>query len=202
MDENKTAAGVCALIIALIICGIFAFTYRGESHARVTQLTWTRKINIDEWRTVHDEDWNVPPAGRETSRWRAIHHYEDVYVGSHQECDTHNKCKTVDDYDSEPVYKTKYAYDIERWVTIDTKVRTANDKSPVWPTVEDLRELGTGVIGTQRAGTRTSIYTVYFLGEKDKRYALDMTEQRWTRFEVGDKCTLILNIFGAALDVR
>lgn len=200
-DDARFAIIAGAILLVVVAITVFLLTYRTETNAAVVQLSWSRAIDIQSWRTVQESDWSVPSGGRQTNSYPAIHHYERYVSGSHEECSTVNKrttCETELDYSSRPVYQTKYDYDIERWIVVRTPEKHGVGTAPVWPDVSDLKEHAQLQIGDERVGTRTSRYTVAFTGG----YALDMTQERWVTFQPGQKVTLILNFFKQALDVR
>ena len=198
-DDHKLALTIGAILVAVALLTVFLVTYRQETNAHVVELSWSRSIDIQEYKTVQESDWNVPANGRQTRSYSAFHHYNRVVTGSHQSCSgTGNQrvCTTVYDYTNYPVYQTKYDYDIDRWVTIRTPEQHGIGTEAAWPDVSDLRD-GDG-LGAQRAGTRYSRYTVAFSGD----HSLDMTEERWRAFKPGQRVTLVLNFFKQALDVR
>lgn len=137
--------------------------------------------------------------------YSAVHHYDRYISGSHQVCSgtgSQRSCRTELDYSSRPVYHTKYDYEIEKWVTVRTPSMEGNDQSPIWPDVSDIRTEHTPPqIGDERAGMRTSRYTIVLQG-KDKSYTLDITEARWLSFEQDAYYTVVLNIFGQPLDIH
>jgi hypothetical protein len=54
----------------------------------------------------------------------------------------------------------------------------------------------TNLAGNEREGERTEIYTVYFTDEDGNQYELEMTEDEWRGFEVGQGVTLKLDALG------
>lgn len=215
MDRDDSVIFWMKTVAAVLLCGLLIYglygviTYRSETTARATQFSWMRKINIERWMTVQDSGWDIPPTGRELRSYRAIHHWESVWVGSHRKCTTtgtgKNKketCRTIDEYSSVPVYRTKYDYEIERWAVIKTPELSGNDKEPIWPDVTDIHDAhDPPQIGDERPGMRTSRYTIVFQHET-KAYTLDFPETRWMTFKPNASYTIVLNIFGQPLDVK
>lgn len=209
-EEYRTPALIASGVLLVIGLIVYAVTYRAETQARATRFTWMRAINIERWQTVEESAWEVPPTGRELRNYRAIHHWEDYISGWHEECrtvgtgkDATRKCETVYEHESRPVYRTKYDYLIDRWVVVKTPTMQGDGQSPIWPDTTDIQdEHAPPRIGDERAGQRISRYTTEFVNSEGKRYQLDFAEERWRGFRPGTAYTVILDIFGRALDVR
>jgi hypothetical protein len=196
-----------SIVGLLCVCamGYWAITYRSEARARATQFSWMRAQAIQQWQTVRHEGWDMPADGRLISTDRRVHHYDRIPTGSHQMCSGSGKtrtCTTVIDYTSYPVYHDWHTYDRDEWVTVRTPTMEGNDQSPIWPDVSDLRTAhDPPQIGDERAGMRTSRYTIVLKG-KDTSYTLDITEARWLAFEQDAYYTVVLNILGQPLDIH
>lgn len=206
MDISKRAFILGAVGVLLLSALLyFLVSYRSAAQVQVTRMTWMRAINIERWWTVQESDWSVPQGGREIRSYSDIHHWERYVSGSHQDCsmtgtgsNQRTSCTTELDYSSRPVYQTKYDYWVERWVVVKTPKREGENTAPAWPDVSDLKASPALTIGDERAGMRTSRYTVEFT----QGYTLDLTEERWRGFKPGQRVTLILNIFKQAMDVQ
>lgn len=203
MNERESRIVIIGVVGILLACVLFyaAITYRSATQVKVTRLTWMRAINIERWLTVQESNWGIPQGGREIRNYRAIHHWDHIMTGSHQNCSgtgSNRTCTTVYDYTDYPVYRDKYDYWIERWVVVREPKNEGTNNSPSWPDVSDLKTSPTLTIGDERTGMQTSRYTVEFTGD----YALDITEERWRAFRPGQRATLILNIFKQPMDVQ
>lgn len=198
-DDEKFTLIAGSILVAAISIVVLLVTYRGHTNAQVVQLTWQRKVDIQQYMTVQESDWNVPHGGRETRRYSALHHYNHIYTGSTKVCSGTGKTRTCTSqahYIDMPVYETKYDYDIDRWITVRTPERHGIGDNAVWPDVSDLKE--GNALGCERAGTRYSAYTVHFTQD----YSLDIGEERWRGFKPGQRVVLILDIFNRPLDVE
>ena len=203
-DESNARAVWTALgVVLLLICiGYFLITYRTEKKVHVAGVSWMRAIDIQQWMTVQESDWDVPTEGRKIREYSAVHHYNHVYIGSTQTCSgtgIRRTCTSQANYIDEPVYHTKYDYWIERWVVEKTLVLQAEGHEAKWPDVTDLTTHTTLTIGDERPGTRTSRYTVAFT---DGYNSLDITEERWRTYDAGQPVVLVLNIFQRAVDIK
>jgi hypothetical protein len=220
------------LLLCICIFAAFAIFGGQDAEATVSGFSWERTIAVEAFQTVVEEDWEVPAGGRILSQQQEIHHYdqvldryetrtrqvsEQVQVGSRTyvcgqrdlgngffedvECtepvyETQIRTETYEEpiYRDEPVYQTKYTYEIDKWVVVRTAEADGRDHSPVWPVVN---------IGSdEREGERTEIYTVFFTDEEGKEYSLELTENEWRGYEMGQGVTLKLDAFGNLEEVE
>ena len=91
---NKNIFGGVAILILLatIICGIISIFIPKEASMKITEFSWQRSINVEEYKTFHESDWDVPAGGRVTGQSMEIHHYESVI--DHYETKTREVEKT------------------------------------------------------------------------------------------------------------
>lgn len=93
-------------------------------------------------------------------------------------------------YRDEPVYQTKYTYEIDRWLVNRTPQTSGNDRNPYWPEI---------VLGPQeRQGAGEETYRVDFEGKNGKSYQITMPLARWLDFEVGTQHRITVNRLGDA----
>jgi hypothetical protein len=88
------AAGMSALVMggiffALLLCcvtGAFFMFRTHKEHATVTQVSWERRIDVEDFVPTKKESWDTAPAGaREITHRREVHHTEQVQRGTHTE---------------------------------------------------------------------------------------------------------------------
>ena len=97
-------------------------------------------------------------------------------------------------YRQEPVYATKYYYEIDRWTVVDTAKSSGNDQNPFWP--EPKLKDG------QQTGAEEEHYFVTATYEKKKnkaeteRYEMDFSE--WKELKKGEKIELKIDAAGFA----
>lgn len=204
-------------IFALILIAVSSLVFILMPTTRdltVVDKTWERQVAVEEYRTLHEEDWSIPPGGRMTGSYRAIHHYEDVLDhyetvsksrtvpdGGHYESDgyTDNGDGTFTEhshwvtdykteyyteqepvYRSEPVYQTKYQYDIERWVFDYYETTSGHNDEPYFASPK--------LNSKHRTGHTTETYRIAATYEKRGKtitdiYALDFAS--WKTVEIG-----------------
>ena len=97
-------------------------------------------------------------------------------------------------YRKEPVYATKYYYEIDKWTVVDTAKSSGNDQNPSWP--EPKLKDG------QRTGAEEEHYFVTATYEKKKgkietgRYEMDFSQ--WKELKKGEKIELKIDAAGFA----
>jgi hypothetical protein len=87
-------------------------------------------------------------------------------------------------YRQEPVWDTKYEYDIERWVPDQLLALSGDTTPPAWPvTVPD---------DTTREGEKKQRYVLTFLGEKQDTLVAEVPLEQFTHHRVGERVPLLL----------
>lgn len=97
-------------------------------------------------------------------------------------------------YRQEPVYATKFDYEIERWLPDDT-LQAAGDASaePVWPEVRAGPRL--------REGARMETYTLRFVDAKGRVYSRETGLAEYGRHSAGDAVRLRVRRAGKAVEI-
>lgn len=81
-------------------------------------------------------------------------------------------------YRQEPIYQTKYYYDIDRWTVIDKYTSSGNDQNPYWNEKYTLAE-------KQRDTLRKETYTLQYVNKKGKEFSRDLSYKEWKDIRVG-----------------
>ena len=142
----------------------------------------------------------------ETKTREVLDHYEDHttysdlgngYFEEHVSKTPVYRTETYDEtyqkpvYRQEPVYATKYYYEIDRWVNADCVKASGKDHDPHWPDV-NLKE-------KQRKGNKSESYivTVAIKGKDGtKEYSISFDD--WMKLEKGSTVKLKVNKLGFA----
>ncbi len=203
--------GPAALVA--IVGGLVWWNGPTEVTATVAAKDWSRAIEVQEYRTVQEEDWSLPQGARQKRSFRAIRDYrqvldhyetktrqvsERVQTGTRTytcgqrdmgngyfedvtctepEYTTNYRTETYQDpvYRQEPIFDTKYAYEIERWLPDDTAWARGDAASqPVWPTPQIGRN--------EREGARIQRYVLRFTDDDGKTYEREVTEEQFQRY--------------------
>lgn len=194
--------------ISIVAILIMAVMYRHETNAMVESFSWMRAITIQQYKTVSESGWTVPYDGRVTNSYRAYYGDEDYISGyeDKKECNSDRSVcitKSVAIHSTRPIYKTKYNYDIDKWVDDRQYVLTSEDHNPIWPDISDIRpHHNPPQVGDEKEGTKTSRYTLTAKTKDNKTYKIDITENLWRSFEIENRCVLIIDIFGVAQNVK
>lgn len=222
-----TFAWVGALLALLVVCGgIFFFLDNRQESMRVDGFAWERSIEVEELRTVTEEDWEVPAGGRVLSESREVYEYEEVIVGYEtrtrevtEQVQTGTRdyvCGQVDlgngffedeictepiyeertrteTYEEpiteeQPVYRTRYTYEIDRWETERTEEAAGEDQEPFWPPVELAED--------ERQGERDELYLVYLRSDDGDSHELALEEEVWSVLELEGRYTVSLGLGG------
>lgn len=220
---------VGAILVALLcICGSLAyFMFRtNETTAVVTDVRWSRSVEVEVYETVMDEGWSLPAGGRIIEQREEIRTYEQVQVDTElvdrevaeqvQVGETEYVCGQEDlgngffqdIYCSDPIYETQY-----RTETIEEPVY---EEQPVYDTYYvyevdiwnplrsesvsgDSLELfwpQTNLGNAEREGSRAERYATTFRSNDNQTYELELSEAEWLLYDVGDEVTLEINGFG------
>mgnify|MGYP003295666652 CR=1 FL=1 len=90
----------------------------------------------------------------------------------------------------QPVYKTKYYYEIERWLHKENLKTSGSDQNPYWYkyTYKDK----------EREGSKSEKYSVVVKTEKDKIKTYDLKYDEWISLKNGQTLKLKVHIGGNA----
>lgn len=95
-------------------------------------------------------------------------------------------------YRKDPIYQTRYTYEVMKWKTVRTEKAAAEDTSPVWPD----SKLGPG----DREGTRAEGYRCVFKDDaKGEQHTLDLDAATFITLKIGDRVAGVFNGFGKLL---
>lgn len=101
-------------------------------------------------------------------------------------------------YRSEPVYATKYYYEIDKWVVVDHVRTNASDKDPYWGDVT--------LVGKQREGSYSETYTITVISdkntEKEKVDTYNIDREQWDKLENGDIIIISVNALGIVSEIK
>lgn len=220
------SSGILAIIVTLILIFI-----PKESELTITDKSWERKVIVEEYRTVHEEGWNIPTGGRKTGEYQDIYTHQEVldhydYItksreipdGGHEEVIGYRDngdgtfeeiTRWVTDYKTEyyqeakpvyrqdPIYQTKYRYDIERWLFDHYETTSGHTDTPYFATptlAENFRTNGTKEKYTvtafaNRDSSKTEVYTLSF---KDWQ-SIKIDQTIHVKIHIGNQLELIKN---------
>jgi hypothetical protein len=105
---------------------------------------------------------------------------------------TRDRTETI--YKDVPVYKIRYDYLIDKWVSAGEKTTSGTNFKPQWATVQ--------INGTHREAKRTETYNLLCreIGG-DKSHEIKLTAKNWSNFTSGKRLHVKINYFGALVSV-
>ncbi len=120
-------------------------------------------------------------------------HKEPVY-----RTETRTEWRDEPVYRREPIYDTKYYYDIERWEHERDVVTNGKDHNPQWGKVELSEATGDHGVGKEREGARSGEYG--FTDTEGNRYTVD--EEHWESLEEGQSIRVVVDSEGRVTEVK
>ena len=219
---------VRVVLIIAVIAGMVALFTPKTVTGTIEGMSWSRSVEIEEYKTVRESDWSIPPGGREVSRSEELHHYDQVL--SHYETKTRTYTEQVLDHYEEyvsgyrdlgnghfeeitsqrPVYRTEtktetYQEPVYKQVPVyQTKYTYDIEK---W--VHKSYEKTSGNDKTpywsdyecqtkERIGTKSETYTVSVKDSDGKVKDYTLSFEQWNSLNVGQEVKLKAYITGSA----
>lgn len=87
MATNANPKRSNGFLKVIVFLAILAFGYIGLSkisstiEVEVTNIEWNRSIEVEEYKEVTEEDWNLPNGGKTIKSFQAVHHYDRRVTG-------------------------------------------------------------------------------------------------------------------------
>lgn len=196
---NKALIALITIVFACVIGFlIYGFTKVSEHTVVVMEKTWSRSVDVEEYRSVSDTDWcsNMPSDAYAVSSFRDVRSHRQVADG--QTCSTsrHDRgdgsyrtervCHTK--YRSEPVYDNRCRYSVNRWRFNNSELASGSGTSvPKDPEVNHLMLDSNNRLGNKRLGSRSSSYKVIFNYQDDDKVVKDScgyNQLTWSKFDL------------------
>ncbi len=216
-----------AVAVLLVIVGVFVWLNGNKTAGdlKVTSVSWTRNINIEENRMFSESAWSLPNGAEQTGTKREIHHYDSVL--DHYESVEVQRSRQVYDHDeytmedngngtfrqvSHPVYRTEYYTETEQRPVYRQEPRYATKyyyNIWRWTPSRDVTAEGTDhspqwpvpELGeNEREGQRTEEYRFTVEHTKDQKKAPEtyrLAESDWNSINVGDQLYITAKRTGA-----
>ena len=219
---NWTPVLIFVLIAALIAGCVYLFLPK-EHELIVTDVYWERNIDIQEYRTVEENDWQIPAGGRLLYTRSEIHHYNQVL--DHYETRTRQVAKeryvgeeeVVVGYrdlgngyfeeitSSRAIYETYYETEtyeepIYRSVPIYQNKyyyeieRWVYDRTATAKATDKYPKWPElNLAENERESTRKETYTVTGKDKKDEVYTFTLSYKEWQRVHLGQEIKVKLS---------
>ncbi|HEX5726925.1 MAG TPA: zinc finger protein [Longimicrobiaceae bacterium] len=121
-------------------------------------------------------------------------YFEDVTC-TEPEYETRYHTETYEEpiYRREPVYATKYRYEIERWLPDSLAVQRGGAGDPAWPEPRLGRR--------ERLGPRTEKYVLTFRDEEGNTFTKEVPLAEFSRWDVGEPVQLKVQRSGKEIEI-
>lgn len=151
--ENYCEIIFIIIAVILLIVGLWPRTYI----VTVDSVTWMSTVEISKLKTCNESGWSIPAGGRLRYSRREVREYDD---------------------DDEPVYDTRYYYEIDRWCHERDVIEQGTDKKTYY---------GIVVFGeNEREERRFMNYSISVHTDKGKSLTLSVDEKDWKELRSGD----------------
>jgi hypothetical protein len=200
--------GIIGIVIAFcVIIWFFWFMFfrTVEHDASIGQMRWERQIEIEQFRTIQDRDWRgqEPDDARIYDERREIHHYDrvlDHYRPEFYNCGTYDKPQTcyrqVAVYRDEPVYRTRYYYEVDRWVTDYWVTAKSVELQPFWPELPDGLDTRK-ILGNRRQGdAKKQHYEMDVHCHECDPSVIELNHNSWNDYKPGQKVIAYVTVTG------
>lgn len=168
--------GCCAALVMLLAGLTFGYFHTHGEGLLVVEHNWSRKLYVEQFKTVREEATSVPQGGRQISSRLYVSGY--AHIGKV----------------SVPIYGTKYTYDIDKWVVSYYMPTMGDGTNPVWA---DASKLKTGAeLGCERLGAREESYWLVLSGDQGKTWTHTLPETEWRAIADAEHLVGHVNDFG------
>lgn len=96
-------------------------------------------------------------------------------------------------YRNEPIYDTRYYYQIQRWVPSRTVTASGEADTPYWPETALTAD-------TERESDRSERYAIQCQSDKNT-YTTELPLSQWQSFNIGDRVNLKVSSGGSILEI-
>lgn len=194
----KIVMGLMGLVFVFLIGFLIYGHMKITDHTiTVAQKTWSRSIDIEEYRSVSDTDWcsSMPSDAYNVRSFRDVRSHRQVADG--QTCHTEKKdrgdgsytsqrvCQTK--YRREPVYDNRCNYTVNRWRFSNKELSSGTGNSkPYDPDVSRYKSIG-NILGSKRVGSRSESYTISFVYQEDGKNIYEncyYSQNTWSLFNI------------------
>lgn len=205
---------IALVSLVLLIVGIIYF-YPRDYDGEVIDTSWRYIVDIENYRNVEENDWELPDEAEIIEEKSEIHHYDKVF--SHYETKTrqvpHRVLSHYETYyttedlgngnfreveHSNPVYETKYTEETYQEAVYDSVPQYQTKYYyKIWKWVFDREELTSGSYGDSPEFydlEESEYYRItdsrdyYFIQVKlkDETIEMEVDKELWSRFKPGD----------------
>ena len=220
--------------VAVVCLGVVAFLVFGgrDTDARVSGFEWERTVDLEAFRTVTEEDWEMPAGGRLLSQREEIHHYDQIldhYETRQREVEEQIQVGVETYVCGQRDLGNGFFEDIECEREIyETQIRTESYEEPIYRDEPIYRPLyiyeidkwivirtddaagsdhspywpRTELSSDEREGGTTEYYLVTFVDSDGETHEFETSLEEWQALEEGQRVVLKLNALGQVSKVE
>lgn len=192
-----------SICIILLISGLIYLLIPREVSMKVSELSWSRSINIERLQPVIESGWYLPSGAELIYTSEEFHHNERVYDytetyttttinnlgnGYFEEDEQEHK---KDVYVDVPVFETKYYYYIDKWLYERSIHTSGSDKFPYWGDVL--------LSSDERISGKSSSYKITGTTEDGKVKTFSISYDDWETIQIGQNVKLKVSLGVATL---
>ena len=192
MDAQTILLLIILGVVLLLVLGMVFF--RRTVVATVEGFSWERQVFLEKEAWVEESSLGGFPEGSRNQRStrESYQSYEFVRQETRTTTDANGNTTT----NTAPVYewvtrwRTRYLYEIQRWMDSRHLVSSEQNRTPYWPSyVLDERV-------SERVRNTKEKYLVHLRSARGKQFRREMPEDAWTQFDERKTYVLKADIFG------
>ena len=186
--------GVCLLLV------LGALFIRRTVVATVAGFSWERQVFLEKYVWVEESSLGGFPEGSQNQRTTRESYQSYEFVRSETRTITGANGQTTTT--TEPVYqwvtrwRTKYLYEIQRWVDSRQPASSGEDRKPYWPAYVLDESI------SEQVRNRQEKYLVHYRSARGKRFQREMPEDAWSQVDEKETYKLKTDVFGRVKQVE
>ncbi len=187
------------MIILLVLAGVLllpacaALFFRRTVAATVEGFSWKRSVFLEHYVWVEETSYRGFPEGSRNRRSQIEFYQVYQQTGTQTQTTVTNGVTTTTNmptYGFVPRTRTKYTYEVQRWVPSRTLEASENTRITYWPPYKLNPTTSERVAGTEEH------YVVRFRSVKGHIYQRELPESEWLALDKKATYTLKVTIFG------
>ena len=223
-QQKRILIIICVVVIsiALIVGLVFLFLPKNKT-GTIVDMSWERRIEIEEYCTVQESDWYIPAGGREIHRewmisgyYEEIDHwetyYETVEVFDHWEEVVSWRLNDDGEYEEIIDYEAVYTTSLEEYeepVYVDIPIYDWYYTYEIERWLHQSYKTTSGLNKSpywsdyqpteyEREGRRLETYKIIIIDENGKEHEYKLQESQWQTLDIGQDVQLKTYITGNA----
>lgn len=189
-----------AILAVFLLLALWLVFYRRTVVATVAGFSWERRIFLEQRAWVEESSLSGFPEGSRNQRRtrESYQSYEFMRSEARTTTDATGKTTTT----MQPVYgwvtrwRTKYLYEIQRWVESRQLDASEENRQPYWPAYDLDKSV------SERVRDRQEQYLVHYRSARGKQFQRKLPEDAWSQVDEKETYVLKTNVFGRITQVE